>query len=319
MNIAIAFNHKYTKYAYVLLTSLFENNRDTQIEVYILHHDLTAQDKKLLLELAEVYVQKIDFKEVNLEGYKEVLPTTEAWSVEMYYRLLIGEILPEAAERVLYLDVDMIVNCNLKELYEIDLQGNELAVADDPMIQGNYSRVQEKLFSDIEPEVRYFNSGMLLMDLNRIRKNHCFKGYLKFAEEQNYELTNPDQDILNALHCGTVLFVNNHIWNVFSQCAAMEGKDYTDIKQNGGIIHFAGRKPWNSNGMHYGIEKLWWDYAKLTPFYHEMLEQVFLNDLEDTSYQQKVNLLKENADLKHNLDEALALCKKLCGMLNIEI
>lgn len=313
MNIALTFNHAYVRYAVVLLTSLYVNNADSSANVYVLHRDLTERDMRMLEQLAETYRQKIFFRKADLSEYGTLLPTTETWSLEMYYRLLLGELLPPEVGRVLYLDTDVIVNGALEEFYGTDFGEMELAAADDVMIQGNFSERQKRMFGE-KKDVRYFNSGVLLLNLEKMRGKYTFRDYMRAAAEQNYELTNPDQDLLNLVHYGKVLYVDNSKYNVFPQCAVMNGVSAETLRREAVILHYAGRKPWNSNGLHYEAERIWWEYAKMTPFYRELMERVFLADLADTSYQAKMALLMENAELKRNLSEALALCRKLLAM-----
>ena len=299
MYIAIAINDRYTPYAYVMLTSLFAHHAKGSLAVYILQSDLTEESKRLLCALGENYGQEIVFVTVSLEhalaGLGEAarktadaLPTTESWSKEMYYRLLLGELLPKEVVRALYLDVD------------------------DAMVQGNFSQEQQELFENLG-DVRYFNSGVLLYNLEIIRKQYKFASYIDVARQYNYRLTNPDQDILNYVHAGKVKYIDNARYNIFSQTAELSYGGYDYIAAQGIVIHFAGRKPWNYNGVHYGVEKIWWDYARQTPFYQDMLEQVFYDGLRDDSYQTIMNLLQENSELKKNLGEAMAICQKLLG------
>lgn len=325
INISISINDKYVTYAYVMLNSLFMHHVENPVTVYILQSGLTEESRTLLQTLGESWKQEIVFVNVSLgqnladtfqgeqENAVELLPTTENWSMEMYYRLLLGELLPPEAERVLYLDVDIIVNKNLAEFYFQDMGQWELAAADDVMVQGNFSAEQQRLFEQ-QAEVRYFNSGVLLYNLKQLRNRYTFATYLSVARQYNYQLTNPDQDLLNFIHNGKIIYIENSVYNVFSQTAELELGGYEYLKEQGAIIHFAGRKPWNYNGVHYGAEKIWWDYAKETPFYQGLLERVFYDGLRDDSYQTIMGLLKENSELKKNLNEAMAICQKLLKM-----
>ena len=317
VNVSISINHQYTKYAYIMLTSLFvqHNEFPNSVTVYILQSDLTQEDKALLLQLAEKYNQEISFLQVDIGDYADKLPTNKDWSEEMYYRLLLGELLPEEVTRILYLDVDIIINKPLLDLYHMDMQGMHLAVADDPAIQGNFSVQQQKIFAGFPTPIRYFNSGVVLMDMEKIRGHYTFADYCKVAEQFSYQLSNPDQDLLNYVHAGNVCYIDNSRFNVFSQIAEEESS-YEQIKEEAVIIHYVGRKPWKYNGVHYSIERLWWDYAKLTPFYYELMESVFLEGLQDTSYESMMTLMKENGELRRALQEAKELCSKLVFMVN---
>ncbi len=312
INITIAINRKYVRYAYVMLTSLFYNNRDVDITVYILQSDLTEEDKVCISRLAKEYGQNIVYVDVNIDRYMENLPTTQNWTKEIYYRLLVGELLPDSVERLLYMDVDIIVHNSIEEFYHMDMQGNDLVVADDTVIQGNYSPEQQDLFAD--REIRYFNSGMILYDLRQIRQKYCFDDYCKVAEQANYRLSNPDQDLLNYIHAGKVLYADNERYNAFSQNVLLTQENADEVLQRLVIIHYAGRKPWRYNGVHYELEKLWWLYAKETPFYAEMMEEVFWDSLSDDTYRVVRELLEENKGLKNSLEKAMDLCQKLYHM-----
>ena len=305
--IAIAVNSRYVRYAYVMLTSLFQNNGGDRITVYVLQSDLTAADRVCLSDLAAGFDHTVVFVDVCPERYFAQLPTTQSWTQEIYYRLLVGTLLPETVERLLYLDVDVIVQKPLRGLYETDLQGMTLAAADDTMIQGNFSEEQKALFADLGGEVRYFNSGMILYDMQRLRAECSYETYFKIAEKAGFRLTNPDQDLLNCVHCGRVLFVDNTCYNVFSQNIALTD----DALERLVIVHYAGRKPWKCNDARYEMEKLWWLYAKETPFYVEMMEEVFWDSFSDTSYRKIRALMEENRELKQSLEKAMALCMKL--------
>lgn len=317
VNVSIAINHKYTKYAYIMLTSLFFHHKTMpkSVTVYVLQSDLTKEDQALLQQLAEQYDQIIFFLQVEIGDYADKLPTTKNWSLEMYYCLLLGELLPKEVTRVLYLDVDIIINKPLLDFYQMDMQGMHLAAADDPIIQKNFSIQQQQIFADFSKPVRYFNSGVILMNLEMIRGHYTFADYCQVAKQFSYQLSNPDQDLLNYVHAGNVYYIDNSRYNVFSQIAEMEG-GYEQLKEQAAIVHYAGRKPWSYNGVHYGVERLWWDYAKLSPFYYELMEAVFLAGLQDDSYASIMTLVKENNQLKQGLQEATELCKKLFSIVN---
>lgn len=309
MNIAIAINRRYVRYAYVMLTSLFSNNRQSDITVYVLQSDLTDEDKNCLTMLASTCGQQIEYIDVDIDSYLKLLPTSKNWTKEIYYRLLVGKLLPESLDRLLYLDVDVIVHQSIAALYEMDMQGMELAATDDTMIQGNLSEAQTALFADLGEDIRYFNSGMLLYDLKTIREKYSFMDYCEAARRVNYRLNYPDQDLLNYVHYGKVLFVDNERYNVFSQNIVLSNETLDSLV----IVHYAGRKPWNSNDTRYEMERLWWLYAKETPFYVEMMEEVFWNSFSDTSHQIIRALRQENMELKKSLQKAMELCQKIYG------
>lgn len=66
MHIALSLNSKYMRYAYVMLTSLFESQpAHLEAHVYILHSDLTGEDKSQLEGLVKSYGGEICWCPVN--------------------------------------------------------------------------------------------------------------------------------------------------------------------------------------------------------------------------------------------------------------
>ncbi len=131
INIATALNRKYLLYTVVMLTSLCENNAaDESIHAYILHHELTEDDFDVLRNSLEKYDIEIESVYIEPGTFSDRLPRNIMWSVEMYYRLLLLDRLPENIERILYLDVDIIVNKDIRDYYHSDFEGKNMIVCD---------------------------------------------------------------------------------------------------------------------------------------------------------------------------------------------
>src|SRR6185369_16511213 len=118
VNVVFGSDKGYIAHLAVALCSLFENNPDLALSVYILNSDIDPRSWKKIQSIADRYDQKlIDLKvsEKDLEG----LVTTWHFTLATYYRLFIPEKL--SVDRVLYLDVDIVVNGSIRELYRTDL------------------------------------------------------------------------------------------------------------------------------------------------------------------------------------------------------
>lgn len=124
--------------------------------------------------------------------------TRKRWSYMALLRLALPEILPEE-HRVLWLDVDTIVNRDIGELFGTDLGGCYIAAA-------------EELIRSKPPFV-YFNAGVMLMDLDALRDGK----YMELIRLVNgTELTFPDQDAVNLLMQTRIKKIsatyNSNIW-----------------------------------------------------------------------------------------------------------
>jgi lipopolysaccharide biosynthesis glycosyltransferase len=101
-----------------------------------------------------------------------------------YYRIASFDLIPE--KRVIYLDVDTIVMTNLKELFNFNLQNSPIGAVQDYVLG---------LFSKKD----YFNSGVLLVDLEKWRKEQYSKKVIHYIKANNGKLVYPDQDALNQI------------------------------------------------------------------------------------------------------------------------
>lgn len=142
------------------------------------------------------------------------------WSYMSMIRLALHELLPEE-KRVLWLDVDTIVNRDIGELFETDLEGCYVAAAEEPIRSKN-------------PFV-YFNTGVMLMDLEKLRDGMADE-MIRLVNTR--KMWFPDQDTVNLL-CQTKIRPISPKWN--SNKWIVEVKDPY-------ITHFAAdREYWTRN------------------------------------------------------------------------
>lgn len=263
MNICTSANSKYVKYLYVMLYSLLSNN--DAVTVYILQKDFNANDKQLIKGLfnGEDRVIFIDIDDCLIKN----APTTEKISVESYYRLYIPEVIPENIDRILYLDVDIIVNGSLECLFEIDMGEASLGVCRDRFWR-MADREQKDLFG-WKDECRYFNAGVILWNLRKLRGRHTIKKCVSVMRELDYNLKFHDNDLLNYMYHDNLMWLPSIKYNYQSD-AEFIGEDFSDETV---IFHFAGSSPWSA-GLHALSHKIWWEYAKNTPFYMEIKDEM---------------------------------------------
>lgn len=305
MNIVIAINRKYIRYSYVLLTSLLRNHSRT-IHVYILHHQLTAEDEAVFAPLASSYDVSFHFIYVkdSLLPTKEVLSTSE-WGMEAYFRLAIVDLLPKDITRALYLDSDIIIHDSLDSFYDCDMGDYKIAACAEFDDKPPYNSYRDELFQEFfDDNFSYFNSGVVLYNLSELRPKYCFDYYMQIAKKLNYQIKFPDQDLLNYCHHGETLYADTFRYNLNARYAHDQYNiDYQKLTESAVVVHYATSKPWRSNYLHQNNEQLWWDYAKHTPFYKELLEEMIQELIMDNSINSYVvGLLTENQKLYGKID-----------------
>ena len=90
-------------------------------------------------------------------------------------------------------------------------------------------------------------------------------------------------------------------WNAHSS-----GMTYQEIKEFATIIQYDCSKPWGNSNFHYDIEKIWWEYAKKTPFYDALLKFFIRTAFEDSSVEDFIReLIAETTAQKKQLNDIM--------------
>ena len=100
---------------------------------------------------------------------------------------MLMDILPESVDRLMYLDVDLIINGSIEELYHVDFAGDDVIAADDSngkRTLDTFGSKQIEMFRDMLAQgFRYFNAGVMLFNIAQIRKTHNFNTYMTAVKE----------------------------------------------------------------------------------------------------------------------------------------
>lgn len=253
MKIVVTVNENYVYPLKVMLYSLF-STQEEQVTVFLIHTELSAASVEMLKafcaslggELLEVRIEEDIFANA---------PVMEYFSKEMYYRLFCPWLLLNE-ERVLYLDPDMIINGSLGSLWEMELDGALMAAVRDRTIEVLGCRMKCELKKDSV----YFNSGVLLMDLKRIREEIKQEEISALISKWEGDLEFPDQDILNVLYEGRVRLAADSynmtpiLLYLKEYLGTLSQKKTRDFAR---IVHYAGNdKPWNG-GYRKAMYRLW--------------------------------------------------------------
>jgi len=324
INIAIALNNQVIIPAYVMIHSLVINNTENPLCLYVLHSELTEENMNLLKKAMQLDKNNNVIHFIKIDASKTIgLPYNEFWSLEMYYRLMLPEILGNDIERILYLDIDIIINKNIWNFYHLDFENHMLIATKDVefdsiiALDQPESRKRNAFFLELKKQgMTYFCSGVLLMNLKRLKSKYTFQHYIDIFQTIKDKIILPDQDLLNYVHFKNVKLVDEIKYGLFTQTAHKNGLTYDYVKNNVSILHFTGQaKPWTVNLIRYDIEKIWWEYAKTTPFYYNILEQVFYNMLDSSFTENKFNeLIDENNKLKSIINDCKNLINKLTAI-----
>lgn len=253
-NILCCPDNNYIPYCGIMLTSLFENNRDINFTVYIIAAKLKKTNKELLEKLCCIYNNCISFIDIENNDLGNCpVKKGDHVSIAAYYRIFAPQLLPQNIDKILYLDGDIIINGSINNLYNTNIDNNAFgAVIDEDYLgEKKYTRLE------IPFNKSYINSGVLLINLKYWRKYNLVDKCLAYTKNNQERIVLHDQDVLNAVLFDkikllpiTYNFQTGFLYKITKldndKRIELQNCLYTPI-----IIHYTGPcKPWHKDSKH---------------------------------------------------------------------
>lgn len=220
IHVAMALNDAYGRHAGVMMKSLLRHADPAYRFVFHIitgAAGLSTEIRSRLAACLERAPSSIEYLPVNEERFA-AYPLTSYYSIEVYYRLAIPELLP-AVDKCLYLDADLVIRGDIAELWRIDLEGYALAAVRDRALE--LSATPDNAYRRLKLP-RYFNAGVLAINLSWWRRHDVGARCARFLAEQGAAVRFQDQDALNVVLAGNILSLPP-CWNVgigYGVCAS---------------------------------------------------------------------------------------------------
>ncbi|HFI0102146.1 TPA: glycosyltransferase [Streptococcus suis] len=200
LDIAFSVNNRYAQYLGATILSILAHHPKEEVRVHILYKEIAQSILQDLGNLAQQTPNlELHFHLLEDQQFSAIPIRTEQFPIESFSRFLLPELLIDL-ERILYLDVDILVHGNLMELFQTDLEGYALGAIVEADIFKYYQWYLDSL--GFGPNDAYFSSGVLLMDLDKMRQNGTTNQLIAMALEKARDYKFPDQDILNTYYKG---------------------------------------------------------------------------------------------------------------------
>ena len=254
IEIAVATDERYVPHAATMLRSLTSTHDRERIRAHILHPpSLRRRTIDRLAAMVSRCGGSIEFHAIRASAVRG-LPTMGRIPRVMWYRLLLPELLGDR-DRVVYLDCDTLVVDDLTTLWELDMRGCSVAAVTNLLPQDLRDRPAQLGLS----EGSYFNSGVLLIDLESWRASGCAEQMARLARERSRSLIFPDQDALNIVLADSRLMLHPR-WNCQNSIMyytwagdVLGAEAVAQARQDPAIVHFEGpayAKPWDAGSTH---------------------------------------------------------------------
>ncbi|WP_314742713.1 glycosyltransferase [Streptococcus suis] len=200
IDIAFSVNNRYAQYLGATILSILTHHPKEEVRVHILYKEIAQSILQDLDNLAQQTPNlELHFHLLEDQQFSAIPIRTEQFPIESFSRFLLPELLADLG-RILYLDVDILVHGNLMELFQTDLEEYELGAIVEADIFKYYQWYLDSL--GFGPNDAYFSSGVLLMDLDKMRQNGTTNQLIAMALEKAQDYKFPDQDILNTYYKG---------------------------------------------------------------------------------------------------------------------
>lgn len=274
INIVLSSDNNYAQHLAVTITSILKNTKSAHmVRFFVLDSGISETLKAQIQKGTDDLMGNVIFIPMNTDLTSHGFVSGHL-SKAAYNRLFLDELLPQSVAKVIYLDVDLLVQDDIEKLWQVDLEGRTVGAVLDLGIISSKRMVKDKLnnlgFSIINDG--YFNSGVLVIDLEKWREEKCGEKLMELINTNSFR--HHDQDALNKLFHSEWKVLPLR-WNVIPPVyylflKIIKNKKLRDIaveaKKNPAIIHFAGRtKPWEFPLIE-GYNDLYYKYLKLSSF-----------------------------------------------------
>jgi lipopolysaccharide biosynthesis glycosyltransferase len=262
--VVVAVNTKYVQHLCAAVKSLLVNNQGRSFRIYVINSGIPVSVFDRLRQVAADAERCEVIDLVVPETLFEGMLLTQYYSREIYYRLMIPELVDE--EKVLYIDSDIIVDGSLDGLFELDLDGVYAGAVREPW----FDRHAEL---ELDPGHRYFNSGVMLINVRKWKEDGLHLDVIDYIARHRQAIRFPDQDGLNAMIGDRYLplplkynltFIPGE--DDLTEQGLYGPDELEEARRRPVIIHYSGgSKPWHSQNRH-PYKSLYWKYLRMTPY-----------------------------------------------------
>ncbi len=310
----------YEAHLWVNIASLIENAKsNSKYYIYILDggirykenfYDLVKKDNRFHIEFIDMrdqFVFVYESRHISRAGY---------------YRLAIFRLFKNFP-RIIYIDADSYVLGDVAELYNLPMGDKLIAGAPDSITYEipwrekyisypHYSGKAKDYFVEYlklpkEKFNRYFSSGVLMFNLEKIDKKEKNKALEKLLDKEFYCL---DQDVMNLLFSAEETYKLPREWNYFNSAPVLNEEDFFVKEERDNYLH--GKvspkiisyvlKPWEKEHINAPYADVYWEKIKISPYYDEIKKisekSGKIERFKKLSFKQKIQFLLSKEAIK---------------------
>lgn len=242
IDIALSTDNNYAMYAAALIESLAQNTSNN-LHIHILTEYLSDIIRKNLQSIAQNHSHiSINFHKITgLDFYKEY----GVRHIAVLYRLKAPSLLKDI-DKLIYMDVDTICVQDIANLYKIDINDNYLAASFDAHINNTNGKKAKKYVEKGIVEAKnmhfYFNSGVMIMNLKKMRQDNIEEKMIDLLKKYKRDLPYLDQCALNITCQGKIMPISckwNYVISLYRKKESLKKKIFGQYYvKSPAVIHY---------------------------------------------------------------------------------
>jgi len=269
IHLAFGVDAAYVPHLAAAIASIHATTR-RPLDVLVMHTGIGADDQRGIAAAAP----RAEFRWIGIDDPRllALRGKEHVAGAATFFRLALPHLAAAETGRILYLDADLIAADDVGVLFDMDLAGRPVGAVCDPGVD---PFAFAETWSLDPASADYFNAGVLLIDLAKVRASGVFDRALAFAAAHASRLPYSDQDALNHTLWGQWLSLPVR-WNL-QRVMLFDGMpDFSarplDRRGRPAIVHYTGPgKPWMRAGYH-PYAWLYWRNLARTPYFRHVAE-----------------------------------------------
>ena len=229
---------KFIAHSLITIMSIIKHAGSSAYHFHLISSELSTLDQARLSEIFSQSIHGLTLHHLQNELFSH-FPTTELFTRATYYRFLTPLILSDA-EKILYLDADIVCLNPLDELWQHPLPPDVMA-----LVVGESEELQTQLSESVSlRSQRYFNAGMMFINVKLWNSEQISEQAFELLAEKGHQFRFLDQDALNILLQERVLYIDPR-FNTITMLAHDDRGYALDVPKQTCLLHYAGAdKPW---------------------------------------------------------------------------
>lgn len=184
------------------VVSVLETNKEQPFVFHLFTDGYSEENSKKIEQLAKDWGCRCILYHLDMKPFEDFHIKVARFSRITYGRIYMPKVLKKYTDHCIYLDADTMCCGSLRELWELDMNGAAMGAVSEHPEAVTYRVGYLNLKNG-----KYFNDGIMLIDINQWEKQEITKKAFSYQNEPPKRFLGQSQDVLNLVFDGTNYFL----------------------------------------------------------------------------------------------------------------